>query len=398
MKRLRVPITVALFLCGGGVLFPQSAQASELKIEVDDLHFAHHRDGGYDLWIAAGTGRGSVLITEPPGRVPAGEPLFSYRSPVYNQTNGEERRILDGRFIPEEEMVFSLVDSTPGTHPHLGAAFHIYVPPRIIYGYDDGRNGEVDVRDGVLLNIRVFEKRYADYSGPFEDNLFRINYRPESDKPDPAPPMETGPRGPEGPPGPQGLPGPQGPPGPRGASGPQGPSGPVGPPGPAGQPGPLGPPGPAGAAGPEGTLSAEARAQLARAEEMHEHMQRLYAQFVILASQHGGPDVFDSGTVDMELIANGLDQTLRGTHENGYILDASDPRAIEVFISRAFLVGEGQHVTTGSIGHVFRNDDTIIGRIRFYETERSTMAAELVELTDADNRLQPFDRIILDFQ
>jgi hypothetical protein len=82
--------------------------------------------------------------------------------------------------IPPSSRIYSLIDSTPETHPELGPAFHIYIPYIIYYGYTDGRHGEVYVVDGTYLNLRAFALPYGDYRGAFQDNpyVLRVTQAP----------------------------------------------------------------------------------------------------------------------------------------------------------------------------------------------------------------------------
>ena len=77
----------------------------------------------------------------------------------------------------------------------FGMAFRILVPPVLLYGYPWSRSGSVAVGQGTYLNIRSFEKRYADYSGAFRDNPYSIAI---SAKPIP-PPHRAGDRIDDGP-------------------------------------------------------------------------------------------------------------------------------------------------------------------------------------------------------
>ena len=99
---------------------------------------------------------------------------YAYRVTDWNAVNGDEKRLLDGAFIPPEKKIYSLVDSTSEKNTPVGEAFHIWIPYIIRYGYDWTRNGEVQVLDGTYFNIRAFAKPYADYAGAFADNPYRL--------------------------------------------------------------------------------------------------------------------------------------------------------------------------------------------------------------------------------
>ncbi|MDR3343034.1 MAG: hypothetical protein LBT14_09680, partial [Treponema sp.] len=83
------------------------------------------------------------------------------------------------------------IDSTPESHPVLGEAFHIYLPPIIQYGYENTRHKTVEVQDGVYINIRGFALPYADYTGPFQDNPFIMRITPQSSEPPEENPMQA---------------------------------------------------------------------------------------------------------------------------------------------------------------------------------------------------------------
>ena len=57
----------------------------------------------------------------------------------------------------------------------FGDAFHIYIPPVIYYGYPWTRHGEVTIGKGTFINIRTFEKPYADYTGNYMDSPFMFD-------------------------------------------------------------------------------------------------------------------------------------------------------------------------------------------------------------------------------
>jgi Mg-chelatase subunit ChlD len=108
------------------------------------------------------------------------ESNYAYRAGEWNAVNGNELRLLDGVPIPREDRIWSLIDSSPESHPELGAAFHIYIPYILYYGYPDTRHGEIYVVDGTYFNIRAFSLPYGDYRGSFKDNPFvlRVTQKP----------------------------------------------------------------------------------------------------------------------------------------------------------------------------------------------------------------------------
>jgi len=112
----------------------------------------------------------SVLLTETTKDPTLQEDNFAYRAADWNPVNGDEIRILNGQPLPPG--VYSLIDSTPESYPELGAAFHIYIPYLVYYGWEDTRHGEDYITDGTYFNLRAFALPYGDYRGPFRDNPF----------------------------------------------------------------------------------------------------------------------------------------------------------------------------------------------------------------------------------
>jgi Mg-chelatase subunit ChlD len=66
-------------------------------------------------------------------------------------------------------------------HEVFGWAYHIYIPHKLLYGYEGGRYGEIEVGDGTYLNIRAFEYAFADYRGAFMDNPYVLNISQDSE-------------------------------------------------------------------------------------------------------------------------------------------------------------------------------------------------------------------------
>lgn len=155
------------------VLFGQAA--SSLAILPEDLRIAAREDGGYDLFIRKKEGIKSVMLTEST-KDPSGKAdNYAYRATEYNSVNGDEKRLLDGKFIPPSSGLYSLISSTPRPDPVFGEAFHILIPPVLVYGYSWSRSGSVAVGKGTFINIRSFAKPYGDYTGLFLDNPYEIS-------------------------------------------------------------------------------------------------------------------------------------------------------------------------------------------------------------------------------
>ena len=160
-------IISCLFLTTGIRVFAQ-----DLSLGPDDLRIELRADGGFHLFIRKKPDIRSVLITESTRDPALGADNYAYRAAEWNPVNGDEIRLLDGVPIPRENRIYSLISSTPETHPDLGSAFHIYIPWVLLYGYENGRHGEVYVSDGTYFNIRAFNYPYGDYRGRFADNPF----------------------------------------------------------------------------------------------------------------------------------------------------------------------------------------------------------------------------------
>jgi hypothetical protein len=160
---------VPLVLAGTGALYAQ-----DLSITQDDLRIEQGIDGGFHLYIRKKPGAGSVLLVESTKDPALRSDNYAYRAPEWNAINGDEVRILDGAPIPRENLIFSIVDSTPENYGGLGEAFHLYIPYILNYGYENTRHGEIYVTDGTFFNIRAFSLPYADYRGGFRDNPFEL--------------------------------------------------------------------------------------------------------------------------------------------------------------------------------------------------------------------------------
>lgn len=165
------------------IFLPFILKAEEnLKINPEDLRIEKHYDGGFHLYIKKKKNIASVLLTEssadPEGKLSS----FALRNPKWEKTNGNEKRILDGKYLPED--IYSLIDSSPEKDKEFGEAFHIFIPYQVNYGYSWTRQGTIEITNGTWLCIRSFEKPYADYSGNFFDNPFilkRISIKKKED-------------------------------------------------------------------------------------------------------------------------------------------------------------------------------------------------------------------------
>jgi hypothetical protein len=165
------------------VMLPLFLYAQDLSLSQDDLRIELRPDGGYHLFIRCKPDIASVLITESTRDPSFRADNYAYRAAERNDINGNEIRLLNGQPISPESRIYSLVSSTPELHPELGWSFHIYIPHVLLYGYEGGRNGEVQVGDGTYLNIRAFYYAYADYRGAFKDNPYTLSVSQETNRP-----------------------------------------------------------------------------------------------------------------------------------------------------------------------------------------------------------------------
>ncbi len=164
----------SLLLLPRALCAPASAGADPLVLSQEDLRIEQRGDAGYHLFVRAKPGLGSVLLTESTQDPARRTDSYAYRTLTKNPINGDERRILNGAFIPPTSGQYFLVDSTPEPDPRFGSAYHVFIPWVVVWGYSWSRSGEVFLHDGTFVNIRAFAKPYADYSGAFADNPYVI--------------------------------------------------------------------------------------------------------------------------------------------------------------------------------------------------------------------------------
>ena len=130
---------------------------------------------GYHLFVRKLPQVESIMLVETT-KDPAGKnDSYAYRALEYNKINGDEIRFLNGKKLESEYSKFSLIDSTPEPDEQFGSAFHIYIPKQMEYGYPWSRNGKITIDKGTFINIRSFEKKYADYTGGYYDNAYMFD-------------------------------------------------------------------------------------------------------------------------------------------------------------------------------------------------------------------------------
>ena len=179
------PLIVVLAL-----LLPAAMPADPLVLRPEDTLIVASREGGYSLFVRAVPGRGSILITEstrdPDGR----EANYALRNPEWHPANGDEPRKLNGEFLnAQAQGRYFLISSTVRDVPGFGAAFEVFIPYVVEYGYPWTRSGEFFIGDDSWINIRAFALPFADYDGGFADNPFVIRMiQPTPAEPTPPPP------------------------------------------------------------------------------------------------------------------------------------------------------------------------------------------------------------------
>lgn len=158
-----------------------SFAAEDILIHPEDLRLVYddgaHFDSvkGYHLYIRKKSRIESVMLVETTKDPEGKQDSYAYRALEYNPINGDEIRYLNGKILESEGAKYPLMDSTPEPDSQFGEAFHIFIPSEIAYGYPWTRNGLVKIDRGTFINIRSFEKKYADYTGDYADNPFMFD-------------------------------------------------------------------------------------------------------------------------------------------------------------------------------------------------------------------------------
>ena len=162
-----------------------TAKQQQLRIKDSDVRLVQDKkNGGYHLYVRKTANVNSILLTETTKDPLGKNDSYAYRAKEYNKINGDEIRYLDGKKLESEGAKYSLVDSTVEKTTVFGGkageaveAFHIYIPETIVYGYEWSRHGEITIGKGTFINIRSFEKPYADYTGDYMDSPFMFDLK-----------------------------------------------------------------------------------------------------------------------------------------------------------------------------------------------------------------------------
>lgn len=179
------------------ILYTKKQQ--ELRVEAKNIRLIQDKkNGGYHLYVKKQPNVQSILLTETTKDPEGKNDSYAYRATEYNSINGDEIRYLDGKVLVSEGAKYSLVDSTVEKTDFFGDAFHIYIPEKIVYGYEWSRHGELTIGKGTFINIRTFEKPYADYTGDYMDSPFMFDLKVQKrvvkkpvPKPEPVPEPEV---------------------------------------------------------------------------------------------------------------------------------------------------------------------------------------------------------------
>lgn len=155
------------------ILFPFKMFSYAPIITKNDYVF-QKSDSGYELYIRKKKNIGSILLTESQKDPSLTKTNYGLRTGEYFAANGDEIRILNDKILHTKYDVFFLVDSTTENHEILGDSFRYFLPEKVYYGYEWSRKGELEIKNGIRLNLRIFEKPYADYSGNFHDQWIKL--------------------------------------------------------------------------------------------------------------------------------------------------------------------------------------------------------------------------------
>ena len=172
-KHLQLSIVIIMLAC---TICSLTAQESDITIMPNDIRLEVAEEGGWNLFIRKKDELNSVLLVETTKGTDSTATNYTYRASEFNTINGNEKRLLDGEFLDSDYSKYSLVDSTAQNDNEFGQAFQIYIPKTLLFGYPWNRSGEVEVGLGTFVNIRGFEKPYADYTGAYQDNPYMFDF------------------------------------------------------------------------------------------------------------------------------------------------------------------------------------------------------------------------------
>jgi hypothetical protein len=158
---------------------PPAPNASKLQVITpltltnSDIRIENSNDGGYILYVRAKPEIKSILITESTEPGDHKTATYAMRSASPHPFNNDQKRLLDGKVVNQPNLYY-LVTSTSLADPQFGQAYRLFLPYVIEFGYPEGRNGRIQLMDQAFLSIRSFAKPWADYSGAYLDNPYKL--------------------------------------------------------------------------------------------------------------------------------------------------------------------------------------------------------------------------------
>ncbi len=174
VQRINVLYKFAFFMI---IMVPSYMFSFSPELTEDDIIFVKS-DSGYDLYIRQADGVESILLTESQ-KDESKTTSYGLKTEIFHEANRDEIRVLDGKILHTKDDIFFLVDSTPEDNPVLKKAFRFFLPPEVSFGYQWSRRGSIRIEPGVRINVRMFEKKYSDYTGAFKDQWITLNLKEE---------------------------------------------------------------------------------------------------------------------------------------------------------------------------------------------------------------------------
>jgi len=183
---IKLPVFCLTFI----FVLPQAVfgQSRGLLLDPSDIRETpaeYNGVAGYNIFIRQKQGMESVMLTEPAG-------LYALRAPEWNPINGNEKRNLSGVELADVNSRYSIVSSTPIFDSQFGRAFQLFLPIRVVYGNPSSSAGIVfsDMRGGSRINIRTFDRKYADPNrSKFQNNQYTLEPMPSYPVPLPSSPQ-----------------------------------------------------------------------------------------------------------------------------------------------------------------------------------------------------------------
>jgi len=135
-------------------------------------------EGGYELFIKKPQGVESIILTESQRDPTFKITTYGLRAIKVTPINGNEKRILDGREVVFKDSTCYLIDSTTEYIEGVGDCFRFFLTDEVVFGYSWSRNGSMRITPGLKINLRLFAKKYGDYTGPFRDQWIILSLSP----------------------------------------------------------------------------------------------------------------------------------------------------------------------------------------------------------------------------